>query len=217
MFVLVKTAGESDGFAPQSNRPSRHLDTRLFPTITPLKAGYEKTVTQVEQIAAIISLLGSIAIFLAVVGLLGLVSYAVSQRTREIAIRLALGARHTEIISTVLRRFALDVLIGLVVGVGMTARLADFAAGPLRYQRSGSNQLSKFNRFADRGSRRLPPCCRFTAPCGSTSQEPCIQNDCPGRPGRRRARCMVRVAVGTIIADRPPHRSVRARLRIRLL
>ncbi len=124
MFVLVKTAGASDGFAPAVKSVSANLDAKVFPTVTPLKAGYEKTVTQVEQIAAIISMLGTIAIFLAVVGLLGLVSYAVSQRTREIAIRLALGARHTEIISTVLRRFVLDVLIGLVVGVGMTIALS---------------------------------------------------------------------------------------------
>jgi hypothetical protein len=73
------------------------IDPKLFPTITPLTAGFRKNVSQVEQIATIISLLGCIAVFLAVVGLLGLVSYAVAQRTREIAIRLALGANRAEV------------------------------------------------------------------------------------------------------------------------
>ena len=124
MFVLVKATGESNGLFPAIKAISNSLDTRLFPTITPLQAGYRKNVAQVEQIAAIISLLGGIAIFLAVVGLLGLVSYAVSQRTKEIAIRMALGAKHGEIFSTVLRRFTLEVLIGLVAGVAMTAAVS---------------------------------------------------------------------------------------------
>jgi ABC-type antimicrobial peptide transport system permease subunit len=124
MFVLVKTAGVPEGLAPAIKSIATSLDSKLFPTITPLKVGFRKNVAQVEQIAAIISLLGSIAIFLAVVGLLGLISYAVSQRTKEIAIRLALGARRIEIFSTVLRRFALPVLIGLIAGVGITAALS---------------------------------------------------------------------------------------------
>ena len=124
MFVLVKTAGVPEGLAPAIKSIATSLDSKLFPTITPLKVGFRKNVAQVEQIAAIISLLGSIAIFLAVVGLLGLISYAVSQRTKEIAIRLALGARRIEIFSTVLRRFALPVLIGLFAGVGITAALS---------------------------------------------------------------------------------------------
>src|ERR1019366_7152521 len=52
MFVLIKTSGESSGLAPAIKSISSNLDTRLFPTITPLKAGYRKNVAQVEQIAA---------------------------------------------------------------------------------------------------------------------------------------------------------------------
>ncbi len=123
-FVLVKTGGVPDGFRPAIKSITANLDSKLFPTITPLKAGFRKSVAQAEQIATIISLLGSIAIFLAVVGLLGLISYAVSQRTKEIAIRLALGADRVEVFSAVLRRFALPVLMGLLGGVSVTAALS---------------------------------------------------------------------------------------------
>jgi predicted permease len=141
MFVLVKTAGAPGALAPAIKSITADLDSTLFPTITPLKAGFHKNVTQAEQIATIISLLGSIAIFLAVVGLLGLISYAVSQRTKEIAIRLALGADRTEIFSTVLRRFALPVLIGLIAGVGITAALSQVLRRML-YGISGLDPIS---------------------------------------------------------------------------
>jgi ABC-type antimicrobial peptide transport system permease subunit len=124
MYVLVKTAGAPDGLAPAIRSLAASLDSKISPTITPLKVGFRKNVAQVEEIATIISLMGSVAIFLAVVGLLGLISYAVSQRTKEIAIRLALGADRLEIFSTVLRHFALPVVIGLVAGVGITAALS---------------------------------------------------------------------------------------------
>jgi len=124
MIVLIKTAGAPEGLMPAIQGITAGLDANLYPKITPLKAGFSKNLATVEQIAAIISLLGGIAIFLAVVGLLGLVTYAVAQRTKEIAIRLAIGASRFEIMRTVLRRFAWPVLIGIVAGVGGTAALS---------------------------------------------------------------------------------------------
>jgi putative ABC transport system permease protein len=147
MFVLVKTAGASDGLASTIKSITAHLDSKLFPTITPLKVGFRKNVAQVEEIATIISLLGGIAILLAVVGLLGLISYAVSQRSKEIAIRLALGADRAEIFSTVLRRFALPVLIGLFAGVGITAALSQVLRRML-YGISGLDPISYLSAIA---------------------------------------------------------------------
>jgi predicted permease len=124
MSVLIKTAGVPEGLIPAIKSIADSIDPKLMPTITPLKAGFRKNLVQVEEIAAIIGLLGSVATFLALVGLLGLVSYAVSQRTKEIAIRLAIGANHSEILFAVLRRFAWPVLAGLIMGVAMTAGLS---------------------------------------------------------------------------------------------
>ena len=86
-------------------------------------------------------MLGGIAIFLAVVGLFGLVSFAVSQRTKEIAIRLALGANHARILSVVLRRFAWPVLVGLIAGVASTACLSQILRRVL-YGISGLDPIS---------------------------------------------------------------------------
>jgi predicted permease len=141
MSILVRTAGDPKDRLESVKQVAGSIDPKLFPTITLLKAGFEKSVAQAEQVTTVISLLGSIAIFLAVVGLLGLVSYAVSQRTKELAIRLSLGANRMEIFSAVLRRFVWPVLIGLVMGVAMTAGLSQILRRGL-YGISGLDPLS---------------------------------------------------------------------------
>jgi predicted permease len=141
MSVLVRAASDPNTLTPTVKAIAGGIGTGLYPTITPLTAGFRKSVSQVEQVATIISLLGSIAIFLAAVGLLGLVSYAVSQRTKEIAIRLALGANRIEIFTAVLRRFAGPVLIGLVAGVAITAGLSQILRRVL-YGISGLDPIS---------------------------------------------------------------------------
>jgi predicted permease len=141
MSVLVRGAGDPNTLTPVIKAIAGSVDIGLYPTITPLTAGFRKNVARAEQFATIVSLLGSIAIFLAVVGLLGLVSYAVSQRTKEIALRLALGANGIEIFTAVLRRFAWPVLLGLGAGVAITAGLSQILRRGL-YGISGLDPVS---------------------------------------------------------------------------
>jgi hypothetical protein len=141
MSVLVKTVGAPDNLLPSIKAIAGSVDPKLFPSIALLKAGFRRNLTQVETIATIMSLLGGIAIFLAVVGLLGLVTFAVAQRTKELAIRLALGARKREIVSAVLKRFMWPVAIGLVAGVGATVSISQIIRRML-YGISGLDPMS---------------------------------------------------------------------------
>jgi ABC-type antimicrobial peptide transport system permease subunit len=68
-----------------------------------------------------ISLVGVLAMLLAAVGILGLVAYAVSQRTKEIAIRFALGAKRAHVLSALLQQFSWPIIAGLTVGTGIAA------------------------------------------------------------------------------------------------
>jgi ABC-type antimicrobial peptide transport system permease subunit len=66
---------------------------------------------------------GVIGLFLAGLGLYGLTAFLVAQRTREIAIRMALGATHGHVRGMVLRQAARLGLIGGVIGLGLAAGL----------------------------------------------------------------------------------------------
>jgi ABC-type antimicrobial peptide transport system permease subunit len=63
---------------------------------------------------------------MAAIGIIGLVAYAVTQRTKEIAIRLALGARRLQVLSAVLKQFWWPIALGLVMGVGTAAAVSKF-------------------------------------------------------------------------------------------
>ena len=148
-FVLVRAAGDPNTLTPAIKAIVGSVDTGLFPTITPLTAGFRKSVyprcgTDCGDHQPVRQHCGS---FSRLWGLFGLVSYAVSQRTKEIAIRLALGANRAEIFSAVLRRFAWPVSVGLIVGVVATAGLAQILRRVL-YGISGLDPISYMGAMA---------------------------------------------------------------------
>ena len=121
MTLLMKTAGTLDGLASKVKSISEGLDPKLFPSIWLLKSGFHETARDLEHLAMIVSLLGILAISMAGIGIVGLVSYAVTQQTKEIAIRLALGAKHVNVLAGILRQFSWPLILGLLIGSGITA------------------------------------------------------------------------------------------------
>ena len=72
---------------------------------------------------------GAAALFLASVGLYGVMSFAVARRTQEMGIRMAMGAQGGELVKLMLKKGVVQLAIGLIVGLG----LAILAAGPLQF------------------------------------------------------------------------------------
>jgi putative ABC transport system permease protein len=81
--------------------------------------------------ALIAGVLGMLGLALAIVGVYGVVSYAASQRTHEIGVRLALGAQRGDILKLVVGQGLLLVSVGVVIGLGLAFALSRFMANLL--------------------------------------------------------------------------------------
>jgi len=91
----------------------------------------ETFLAQNRIIAVMFTVFGIVAIVLAAVGLYGVMSFSVNQRTQEFGIRMALGADHARILQMVLGQGALQLLIGLVLGLGFSLVVGTVAGGAI--------------------------------------------------------------------------------------
>jgi ABC-type antimicrobial peptide transport system permease subunit len=84
----------------------------------------ERAMLGPRLIAQIVTATGVMGLFMAVIGLYGVVAYAVSRRTREIGIRLAIGATPAHIMRMVLNQGAVFTAVGLAIGLALAIPIA---------------------------------------------------------------------------------------------
>ncbi|MDX2110149.1 MAG: ABC transporter permease [Verrucomicrobiota bacterium] len=84
----------------------------------------DEDLAQSRFLASSFGIFGTVAVFLAAIGIYGVMSFSVNQRKQEFGIRLALGARSRQIAELIFRQGAIQAGIGLVVGIGTTLTLA---------------------------------------------------------------------------------------------
>ena len=73
----------------------------------------------------------AVALLLAAIGLYGVIGFAVAQRTREIGVRVAVGAQRRDVLRLVMRRGMLPIATGLVIGIAAAVALSHLIAGLL--------------------------------------------------------------------------------------
>ena len=125
--LQVRTQADPAAMATAIRQTINEIDDKLpVFSVTTLEAQFQRSLEQDQLIAQLVSFFGVLALLLASIGLYGLMAQGVSRRTKEIGIRMALGARGGSIAWLVLRETMLLVVAGLVVGVPvalMAARL----------------------------------------------------------------------------------------------
>ncbi len=95
----------------QTRMPTASLEVR------PLSAQVNATMVQERMMATLAGAFGVLALVLACVGLYGLLAYRVTQRTKEIGIRMAVGAQRTQVVTLILKGATRLVLFGIVIGL----------------------------------------------------------------------------------------------------
>jgi putative ABC transport system permease protein len=117
MTITVKSAPDPLAIATPVRQAIRRIDPEQAVTgIQTMEDVVEESIGSRTSPMLLLSVFSGIALLLAVVGVYGVVSYIVSQRAREIGIRMALGARTGQVVRMVIGRSLLPIVAGLVLG-----------------------------------------------------------------------------------------------------
>jgi predicted permease len=127
-YVLVRTTGEPQSVMAAVRGEAEALDPRLNVVVQRTAEHLQFQMIPFRVAASMAAALGLLALFLAMVGLYGVMSFVVTQRTREIGIRISLGAGPRAVIALILRQglrlIVCGVALGLAGGAGLSRLLA---------------------------------------------------------------------------------------------
>jgi ABC-type antimicrobial peptide transport system permease subunit len=118
MQFLARTAGEPAGLKAAVRQEAHATDSSLRVEIQTVDESLEARFGPVKMVSMMLSALSGLALLMASVGIYAILAYAVSQRTREIGIRTALGAQRREILALVMQRTVALIAWGVGLGLG---------------------------------------------------------------------------------------------------
>jgi putative ABC transport system permease protein len=129
---VVRTNGDPAAMTSGVRRAMQEIDKELpLYDIKPVSEVISESVAPHRLNMLLLGIFAGLALVLAAVGLYGVVSYSVSQRTREIGIRVALGASHKSVLALVVGQGVVLTLIGVAIGVGASFFLTKFMSSLL--------------------------------------------------------------------------------------
>ena len=129
MDLLVRTSGDPAALVGTVRREVQSLDGRLLLTnVGTVNDLINNSLWTARMAAALLGVFGLLALGLASIGIYGVMAYTVTQRTREIGIRIALGAARGSVLGMVVRQGMSLVVAGIVVGLAGAVAVTRFAA-----------------------------------------------------------------------------------------
>jgi ABC-type antimicrobial peptide transport system permease subunit len=125
LAFYVRTQGNPETALSLIRQKAREIDpsVTVFDSV-PLSEFIEASLYPQKVAASLLSVLGTLSVVLAAVGLYSVMAYSVTQRTHEIGIRMALGARPADVLRLVVRQGLSLVLAGLAVGLCLSLAAA---------------------------------------------------------------------------------------------
>jgi putative ABC transport system permease protein len=123
--ILVRTAGDPNAIVASLRREVQALNPQLpLFNIRTLDSEFGETLNQPRFQATLFGVFAAIALLLAAIGVYGVTSHAVSQRTQEVGIRIALGAERRDVLRLIVGQHLRPALVGVAIGLGSAVLLS---------------------------------------------------------------------------------------------
>jgi predicted permease len=130
--VYLRTQQAPEGAASAVRMAVAQIDSRLvIDNLQSLNSGIDLTLTSERMLSFLASSFGCVAAFITAIGLYGVLAYSIAQRTREIGVRMALGATRGAVVKLVLREVVIITGCSVAVAVPLSIGLSSFVKNQL--------------------------------------------------------------------------------------
>ena len=131
-YFAVRTPGSPLAISADVRTLVRQLDpSATVDNVATMEQIVSNAVSGPRLYAVLLGGFATVAVALAAIGIYGVLAFIVTRRTREIGIRMALGARSAAVVSLVVRQSAVQIVIGVAAGIGGAALLSRYLEGLL--------------------------------------------------------------------------------------
>ena len=118
-FVIRSERAATESFINEVRAAVWSVNSNLpLASVRTMEEVYDKSIARISFTLVMLGIAGAMALALGIIGIYGVMSYTVSQRKREIGIRLALGAQSGNVLQMVLKQGAKLTLVGVAIGIG---------------------------------------------------------------------------------------------------